>query len=346
MKTVTLSKVIIFFFSFIFLNENIKAENKFINQTGTLISNLDIQKSMFKNDDDLKSGFQKYKYQGVFIENLKITDLLNEQYRKRLINELSNCESEDDPKAMSITFLTLLLMLRMEVLQDSDAFFILSELSKNEDMAYMGIELSSSYLDDLFYKSPLFYIQESQKYNTTRIMETIVSSGLRPLREDYFFERKGSISIKSGMILVFKENIDGLNDSNAKKKISSQKPIKGEFKLVNPSKHEKPIEYLYDIHPFLKDLTQDNLTADELKFYSERIYPLFDDFEIRNYHVRDKDGSVNIRKEPTTSSEIVGAAQNGDYVCYVPPYKPEPNWVHIEYKEISGYIHSSRLVRE
>jgi uncharacterized protein YgiM (DUF1202 family) len=83
-----------------------------------------------------------------------------------------------------------------------------------------------------------------------------------------------------------------------------------------------------------------------LKFYSERIYPLFDDFEIRNYHVRDKDGSVNIRKEPTTSSEIVGAAQNGDYVCYVPPYKPEPNWVHIEYKGISGYIHSSRLVRE
>jgi uncharacterized protein YgiM (DUF1202 family) len=176
-------------------------------------------------------------------------------------------------------------------------------------------------------------------------METMVSSGLNPAEEGYFLEREGSCPIKSGMILVFKRGIDMLNDSSAKRKIVLQKPIKAEFKLVNPSRNETPIAYFYDIHPFLKDTVQ-NLTPDELMFYAERIYPLFEVFEIHNYHVQDNDGYVNIREKATTSSKVIGTAKNGEYVCFVSFDEHDPNWVYIKYKGISGYIHKSRLVRE
>lgn len=61
--------------------------------------------------------------------------------------------------------------------------------------------------------------------------------------------------------------------------------------------------------------------------------------------INDKDGFVNIRKEPSGNSEIIGKFKEGDIFYYIPDNSC--NWWQVSYEEntksIIGYVHKSRI---
>ena len=64
--------------------------------------------------------------------------------------------------------------------------------------------------------------------------------------------------------------------------------------------------------------------------------------------VNDSDGFVNVRKDATAKSEIVGKISDKEIVYLLMTEAPVNNWEYAVYedklkKDISGYIHSSRL---
>jgi len=94
---------------------------------------------------------------------------------------------------------------------------------------------------------------------------------------------------------------------------------------------------------FAKELTS-KLSTDEKKIYDDIIFPVLKENTIRNYHVNDPDGYVNLREEPNSSYKILKQIPNGTYVCLLNIEKG--NWIYAIYEREftqAGYIHKSRL---
>lgn len=91
-----------------------------ISENKKLIDGINLENSIFeKKDIDIK----KYKYNGVYLEDIYINDLLNKTYQADFFKYLKNRENEDDFK---ITLFVKLLMMRIQQLNDTNAFYLLS----------------------------------------------------------------------------------------------------------------------------------------------------------------------------------------------------------------------------
>ena len=59
-------------------------------------------------------------------------------------------------------------------------------------------------------------------------------------------------------------------------------------------------------------------------------------------YILDSDGYTNIRESNSIKSKIVGKILVGNELVYYPSF--ESNWHTVEYKDLKGYVHKSRLV--
>jgi len=59
--------------------------------------------------------------------------------------------------------------------------------------------------------------------------------------------------------------------------------------------------------------------------------------------INDKDGYVNIRKEPNINSEIVGKITTKEIFSFTPDI--EKDWWRVHLGEITGFVHKSRITR-
>ncbi|WP_336689653.1 MULTISPECIES: hypothetical protein [unclassified Chryseobacterium] len=79
-----------------------------VNDSTKLIHGITIDNSIFnKNDIDINT----YKYNGIYLENLKLKDLLDKDYRANFIKYLKDNKSEDDD--FKSTLISQLLFIRV-----------------------------------------------------------------------------------------------------------------------------------------------------------------------------------------------------------------------------------------
>ncbi|WP_136667874.1 hypothetical protein [Flavobacterium sp. H122] len=246
----------------------------------SLSNGLDLSKVIYFNE---KLELKKYKYQDDFIEDIKISDLLNESYRKDFFTYLSNSspESEDEFKT---TFFSIILFERIKQLKDTNAFLLLSESSKEESISYNGIEMLSEYLFKDLLDNFSFYVKESTKYNDITILEYV----LQDITPQYL---KKEVEIKDptrmcaceelekGLILLNKDTLDSKDDlKRFKNDFKSEKIVEIDCSPSLENGWKSTTEEYYDLKSIIQKNIESKLDVKEKNFLKLKIFPILTDY--------------------------------------------------------------------
>ncbi|KAF2327714.1 hypothetical protein [Flavobacterium daemonense] len=250
----------------------------------TLSSNINLDNSLFDKKD---IEFKKYKYKNVFIEDIKIKDLLDKNYREAFQNYLeNNNDSRDDdhledPKP---TLFTQLLLIRIQQLEDKNAYFLLQESSKLPGISHGGVELLNQSLWQLFIDKSLFFINESSHYNDIELLDYILKS----FAEQYVVEsssEENEISfcncegIKKGMLLVNKKHIEtNILFKKFQEIFKKETLIEIECAPSLDNGWKSTTKEFYDIKPLIDKEMGKKLGVKEKIFYKVRIVPILKEY--------------------------------------------------------------------
>lgn len=256
-----------------------KTENMTNNENNlTLLSGLKVGNVSFSNE---KLELKTYKYQDIFIEDIKISDLLETQYRKSFFDFLANTlpDSKDEFKC---TFFTKLIFTRITQLRDTNAFFLLSELSKNESLSYNGIALIDDYVFEDLLNFYVFYIEQSSKYNDITILEYILLN-IAPqyIKTDSEIRDSARMcycdDLKSGLILLERNKLETVKLKKFKERFKNEQIIEIDCSPTFATRENTTEEY-YDIKSLIDKEMENKLGIKEKIFYKVRITPILKDY--------------------------------------------------------------------
>jgi len=332
--------IIIFFFMGIFTNcQNKETKIKDQMKKGTLIDGIALDNSIFSNKDiDLK----KYKFNGILIENINLNDLLDKNYRDDFIKFLLITKNEDD--SFKSTLVSQLLIIRMIQLYDTDAFYILSEISKNESISYNGIELYQETLLKFFIENPMFYIQQGSKYNDSTIIKSISNSLDEFIADENFFKDNiANINLESQQMLLYPEKEKEFN-ANFKNTLKKLPKVEAIFSPSSYTAWESKTIYFTNIYSlFTKAVTQ-KLTTRENVYYKSYILPILKKYTSLGYVINDPDGYTNLRKDKSASSEILQKITTGEEIIVL---DNSGDWWLVESKDgKKGYVYKTKIKEE
>ena len=250
----------------------------------TLLSNLNLDNCLF---DKSKLNLKKYKYNGVYIEDIKINDLLRKDYREDFFNHLETCVSRGDDgseEEFKPTLFTQLLITRIQQLEDKNAFFLLNECYKNDAISYNGIEIYNQYLWELFLLKPIFFINESSNYNDKELLEYILNG----IAEQYLIDFSSDENeiffcnreeLKSGMLLINKTHIEEVfMFKNFKEILKSEEIIQIECAPSLESGWKSLTKEYYNVKPLIENEMEKQLSVKDKIFFKTRIVPI-----LKNY---------------------------------------------------------------
>lgn len=249
----------------------------------TLASGLNLDKIKYANE---KLALKTHKYQGVYLENIKLKDLLNEKYRNTFFKHLSeaNAESDDEFKA---TLFTQLLLERIKQLRDSNAFFLLSESSKNPSISYNGIEMISEYVFDDIINHFLFYVEESSKYNDITVLEYILQdTAPQYLKTDSEIKDPTRMcdcdDLPKGSILFNKDSLQTKeNLKKFKDKFKNEKTIEVDCSPSLENGWKTKTEEYYDLNQFVENNLKTKLNIKDMNFFKIKIVPILNKYAIK-----------------------------------------------------------------
>ncbi|WP_294251230.1 hypothetical protein [uncultured Chryseobacterium sp.] len=316
--------LLLFFLSFALVINNCQKKNSkstmIADETTTdkeekLIDRLTIDNSVFPKDDiDLR----KYKYNSTYIEDVKISDLMNVQYREKFIKYLKEIKTEDDE--FKSTLVSQLLYLRTRQLSDNEAFYILSELSKDDFIAYNGIELYPEKIVKFFIENPLFFIRQGTKYHEVTLLNLIIQH-LDDffVQESFFADYLGEINMQPGQLFIFPEKEIEFDESFRQ----SLSEFNTQECIFSPSLYtgwqNKTINFT-DISPVFGEALIKKLTLSEKNYFNQYIKLTLKKYIIsinNNYKtaiIQDSDGFTNLRTEKNTTSAIRQKISSGETV--------------------------------
>ena len=247
---------------------------------GSLSKGLDLAKVHYFNE---KLELKKYKYQSVFIEDIKISDLLNESYRKDFFSYLghSRVESEDEFKA---TFFSIILLERIKQLKDTNAFMLLTESSKEESISYNGIEMLSEYLFKDMVDNFVFYIKESTKYDDITILEYI----LRDIAPQYL-KKESEIKdatrmcdcddLEKGLVLLNKDTLDSKDElKKFKNDFNKEKVVEIDCSPSFENGWKSTTEGYYDLKSIIQKNIEPKLNVKEKNFLKLKVFPILSNY--------------------------------------------------------------------
>lgn len=221
-------------------------------------------------------------------------------------------KNEDD--SFKSTLVSQLLIVRMIQLSDTDAFYILSEISKNESVSYNGIELYQETLLKFFIENPMFYIQQGSKYNDSTIIKSISNSLDEFIADENFFKDNiANINLETQQMLLYPEKEKEFN-ANFKNTLKKLPKVEAIFSPSFYTAWESKTIYFTNIYSlFTKAVTQ-KLTTRENVYYKSYILPILKKYTSLGYAINDPDGYTNLRKDKSASSEILQKITTGEEI--------------------------------
>jgi len=344
-------------------------------QAQRLIDGIDLKNNVYSSGyylPKISKSLEKYIYSckekcnfnQIYFEDLKIRDLLDAKYRQDLFKFIAAFEQKNDNYEMRY-FLKMLLVVRIEQLKDSDAFYVLTQEFKNDlalhqkmydeiaedgqnvyyKMSAYRIWLNGGIIE-IFADDPLFFMQQSYKYQDASL--------LAALDEYYPFITEFSLE-KSDKTAKLKKNqmyVSAIPSDNYKKIREQQLFIKSFPDLKIEKIQFDYLSYsnnIYEISDFWQKEVINKLSKEEKSFYDKNIYPIFSKYIIHNYYVSSNDGFANLRQQPNANSKILTTIPTGTYVYFV---EEAGNWVKVYYPPIivhpdpetaMGYIYKTEL---
>ncbi|XZF14369.1 SH3 domain-containing protein [Chitinophagaceae bacterium MMS25-I14] len=307
------------------------------NRNAKLIDGISVDKCLFKKED---VKLNTYKFDGIFIENLEVKKILSDStYRNNFFEFLKNGKNEDDFKA---ALFAQLLMIRIEQLKDPNAYYLLSKVTGDESLSYKGVELLSDNLVELFLEDPYFFVQQTGKYHDTVLLSflmTLLDDFI--VKENFFLDKLCTVSLSKNLVLLNPKMQHEFNCNKLTDELKRMPRIEAIFSLGSYTGWESKTEYFTDIHRMFDTELPNRLTSVENKYYKDIVVQTLGKYRIRNYHVSDPDGYVNLREKADKTSAVILRINDGEYVCFI---GEEKDWVLVETSGgKQGYIHKTRL---
>lgn len=312
-----------------------------------------------KNETTLKDGidnhksfitdihYKKYQYEGGYIEDLSIKDLLDKNYRQKFYRFLSSRNFE--AKQYEQIFFIKLLLARTEQVADISTYLLLEEVFLDENLVYY-LEDYELELFQLFLYKPEFFIKGTVKTQKPELLNYI-NENLPPAfltNKTYFESNISDINFQKDVIVVDEEVVRGFALSNLKKEIETQCE-KIEVSLSPSFETEWKSEDIlyYNIKDWLDFKITNNLSSSEITFYNVRYKPFFKKYLIKankklSFQIQDPDGYTNLRKDKNAQSEILQQVKSGEHIEVL---DNSGDWFLVKTQEGNeGYIHKSRII--
>lgn len=344
MKIIKLIKILLFLLFAIFLSS---CNSKNAKKNVTLIEGLNLDKCLFEKKD---INLKKYKYKDTFIEDVKMSDLLNNTFRDDFFKYLEKNGGDDGTDdEFKPSLFTQLLLIRIEQFEDINAYFLLKESAKKTNISYNGIELYNQYLWGLFLDKSTFFITESTKYNDSEILEYIISDMAKEFLKTTV-EIKDPIrmcdcsDVQSGMILLNKEKLKTRQLEKFIEKFKSEPIINIDCSPTFETRKNTTEEY-YDVKSIIDKELLIKLGTKEKVFYKLKIVPILKDYIfVKKYTIEDSDGFTNLRKENNTTSEILEKVKNGELVEFI---SQTGDWFLVLTKSGNqGYVFKTKIISQ
>lgn len=253
-------------------NDHLEQKTIELNQESKLIDNIHLENNYLFDKKDIL--LKKFKYKEDYIENIKIKDLLDKNFRSQLIEYLSNTKTEEDD--LKSSFICLLLLLRIAELSDSNAFYILSEISKNETVSYNGIELYENLFIQMFLNDPYFFIQQSVKYNDSLLLDYILKMSQGYFVDEDFLDMNLGY-IKSGekdLLLLKPEAQKEIVYLPLMKKMDGMPKVKVQLGPSFYTNFETINKDFVNINSLVGKALMQKMNVPEMNYFKQHIFPM------------------------------------------------------------------------
>jgi hypothetical protein len=225
--------------------------------------------------------FNKYKYNGEYIEQISISSLEDNRFRDDFFKYLSN-RNFDKNQYEQIFFIKLLLV-RIQQLDDIRSYNLLSQVFNNEDLGYY-LENYELYLFQLFLYKPYFFIKGEYKYKqdqlTKYIIESLPSAFLT--NKKYFEDNIVEIQINDDALLISKSSIERFTIEQLKKQIQQKSSkIEAFFSPTLDTEWKSKTVVYYNLYNYMNEITITNLDKNELLLYNVKYKPFFKNYIIK-----------------------------------------------------------------
>lgn len=290
--------------------------------------------------------FNKYKFEGCFIEEISIEQLLNQSYRKKLFDYLSQ-RNFDGGQYEQVFFIKLLLT-RIQQTNDIALYTVLSDTFLDSRLGYY-LEDCEIYLFQLFLYKPDYFLKGSILNRNTQLLDYINQS--LPLailtNKEYFDTSLVDVQYHENNLLIEKDIVEKFSLTELKKQIENNAEIiEATFSPSFDTERKNKTSFYYNIYSYLDLKIQNNLNRSEIIYYNLRYRPFFKNYLIKGekeptYTIHDPDGFTNLRKDRSTNSKILQKIKSGEHIEVL---DNTGDWFLVQTKEgQKGYVHKSRI---
>lgn len=327
-----------------------------------LLDGIVIDKGSLFDKEELH--LKMYRYNGEYLEDIRIKELLDTEYQHDLVKDLTKI-----PEG-GASLITQLLLLRIYQLNDERAFKILLDLSKNETMSYNGIELYELTITRILIENPSFFIEQCYKNQDADFLKYIVTLFNQYFISKEFFELNIGYLESDGGELLLNPKMENTFGINFRDSIKRRPKIKVIFSPSQYSDWENKTLYFTDVSSVFGKQMTDKLSVGASFYYNIYVLPELDKFimpkserktqnneypsinneeitaffnkeNAQQYTISDPDGYTNLRTDKNPQSGILQRIKSGEKIEVL---DDTGDWWKVKTTESKiGYIHKSRI---
>ncbi|RMZ59597.1 SH3 domain-containing protein [Chryseobacterium nematophagum] len=312
---------------------------------------------MMHTNDKLKDGinistsfikdieFNKYKYDGQYIEQIDVSLFEDHTFRKQFFQYLMSRKFDQDQYEQ--VFFIKLLLVRIQQVEDIRSYYLLSLIFNDKNLGYYLEDYELDLFQVFLYK-PYYFIQGEYKYKQDEIVNFINQNlpAAFLTNKKYFDINIVEIELLEKALLINKEVVDKFTIEDLKKQINKEtNKIEAYFSPSFDNGWQNKTNIYYNLYYYIDDIVISKLDEKELLLYNTKYKPFFKNYIIKDkknqYTIQDPDGYTNLRKDKNTSSEVLQKIKSGEHIEIL---NDSGDWYFVKTIEgEKGYVHKSRI---
>jgi len=309
------------------------------NKNDKLKDGINISNSFIEDLD-----FNKYKYNGEYIEQIEVSSLEDQSFRNNFFKFLTS-RNFDQGQYEQVFFIKLLLV-RIQQLDDIKSYYFLSLIFNDQNLGYY-LEDYELDLFQLFLYKPSYFIKGEYKYKQNKLVDYLNQNLPQAFltNKDYFYKNIVDINFQKNALLISEDVVNKFSIPDLKKRIEQCEKIEAIFSPSYDTGWKNKTLMYYNLYRYIDDSILNKLDKNEVSFYNVKYKPFFKSYIIKGdsteYFIHDSDGYTNLRKDKNTSSEVLEKITSGEQVDVL---DQSGDWWLIKTKNgKQGYVHKSRI---
>lgn len=283
--------------------------------------------------------FNKYKYNGEYIEQIEVSSLEDQSFRNNFFQFLTG-RNFDQGQYEQVFFIKLLLV-RIQQLDDIRSYYFLSLIFNDQNLGYY-LEDYELDLFQLFLYNPSYFIKGEYKYKQNKLVDYINQNlpSAYLTNKEYFDKNIVDINFQQDAILISEDAVNKFSIPGLKKQIEQSDKIEAIFSPSYDTGWKNKTIIYYNLYRYIDNSIVSKLDKNELSLYM-KYKPFFKSYFIKGDFIHDSDGYTNLRKDKNTSSEVVEKINSGEQIEVL---DNSGDWWLVKTKNgKQGYVHKSRI---